>query len=175
MISLHGSPSSTGAARMLSVLRIVTGFLFIAHGTMKLFNYPPMPPGSPPIELMSQMGLAGVLETFGGAAVMLGLLTRPLAFLLAGEMAVAYFQVHFARGFLPAVNGGELAVLFCFIFLYLAFAGGGAWSLDAFIVGRRGELTSDAIVPARIVQAEPGSFRRPSRRRKGNAEVEGPR
>lgn len=175
MIALQGSPSSPWSARILSVLRLVTGFLFIAHGTMKLFNYPPMPPGSPPIELMSQMGLAGILETFGGAAVLLGLLTRPVAFLLAGEMAVAYFQVHFSRGFLPAVNGGELAVLFCFIFLYLAFAGGGPWSLDALIAGRHSAATRDSVANTRTTQPEPGSFRRPSRRRRGNAEVQEPR
>jgi putative oxidoreductase len=166
MLSLLGTPSSAWAGRMLSVLRIVTGFLFIAHGTMKLFNYPPMPPGAPPIELMSQMGLAGVLETVGGAAILLGLFTRPVAFLLAGEMAVAYFQAHFPHGFLPAVNGGELAVLFCFIFLYLSFAGGGLWSVDAIIARRRAEVPKDASTPRRTDQMEPASFRDRARRRK---------
>jgi putative oxidoreductase len=166
MLSLLGAPSSTWAGRMLSVLRILAGFLFIAHGTMKLFNYPPMPPGSPPIALMSQMGLAGILETFGGAAILLGLLTRPVAFLLAGEMAVAYFQAHFPRGFLPAVNGGELAVLFCFIFLYLTFAGGGPWSVDAIVARRRAEVPQDSSYPRRTDQMEPASFRDRRRRRK---------
>jgi len=82
---------------------------------------------------MSQMGLAGILETFGGLAILLGLLTRPLAFLLAGEMAVAYFQAHFPKSIYPTVNGGEPAVLYCFVFLYLVFVGAGPWSIDAMV------------------------------------------
>jgi putative oxidoreductase len=117
---------------MLSVLRIVAGLLFMLHGTQKLFGFPPgQMPGT--VELMSQMGLAGILEVFGGAAIVLGLLTRPVAFLLSGEMAVAYFQAHFPRGFYPTSNGGDPAVLYCFIFLYFVFAGAGAWSIDAMI------------------------------------------
>jgi putative oxidoreductase len=136
-MSIFEASHSRWTGRMLSILRIVAGFLFLVHGTMKLFNHPPMPPGSPPIELMSQMGVAGILETFGGAAILLGLLTRVIAFLLAGEMAVAYFQVHFPQGFLPVVNGGEPAVLFCFIYLYLVFAGAGPWSVDALLARRK--------------------------------------
>lgn len=115
--------------RLLSLLRIVAAFLFIAHGTQKLFGMPAPPPMV--IPLMSQAGLAGVLETFGGTLLLLGLFTRPVAFVLAGEMAVAYFQGHAPRGSWPLLNGGELAVLYCFIYLYLAATGGGPWSLDA--------------------------------------------
>jgi putative oxidoreductase len=111
-----------------SVLRIVVAFLFIAHGMQKLVGFP----GSrPPVALLSLLGLASVLETFGGALVLLGLFVRPVAFLLAGEMAVAYFMGHAPNGFWPLLNRGEPAVLFCFIFLYLAAAGPGPWSLDA--------------------------------------------
>jgi putative oxidoreductase len=164
------APPSRWAGRMLSVLRIVSGFLFIAHGTMKLFNYPPMPPGSPPIELTSQMGLAGILETFGGSAIICGLLTRPVAFLLSGEMAVAYFQVHFPKGLLPAVNGGELAVLFCFIFLYLSFAGPGPWSLDAMIGRQSATSIAGSAPPWRTARSDP-DFRRTKRRSSDRAEV----
>jgi putative oxidoreductase len=86
---------------------------------------------------MSQMGLAGVLETFGGALIVVGLLTRPVAFVLAGEMAVAYFLAHHPLSFFPVSNGGEPAVLYCFTFLYLMLAGGGPWSVDALLSGRR--------------------------------------
>jgi putative oxidoreductase len=124
---------------MLSVLRIVVGVFFMLHGTMKFFGFPPLPGGAvmPPFGLLSQLGIAAILETFGGLAILLGLFTRPIAFLLAGEMAVAYFQVHFPQGFWPASNGGEPAALFCFIFLYFAFAGGGEWSIDAMIARRK--------------------------------------
>jgi putative oxidoreductase len=114
---------------LLSVLRIVAAFLFIAHGTQKLFGWPVDEPG-PTAPLLSLMGLAGVLETFGGLLLLVGLFTRPIAFLLAGEMAVAYFMAHAPRGFWPVLNRGEAAVLFCFLFLYLAAAGPGPWSLD---------------------------------------------
>ena len=124
-------------SRMLSILRIVAAAMFITSGTMKLFNYPPMPPGMPPIQLMSQAGLAGILEVFGGLAILLGLFTRPVAFILAGEMAVAYFQVHFPQSFWPTINMGQPAVLYCFIFLYLVAAGPGIWSIDAMLAARR--------------------------------------
>jgi putative oxidoreductase len=124
------------SARMLSVFRLVIGLVFITHGTAKLFGFPAGAAPSPTVELMSQRGLAGVLEAFGGTAIALGLFTRPVAFLLAGEMAVAYFQVHFPRSFFPTVNGGVSALLYCFIFLYLCVAGGGPWSLDAVLTGR---------------------------------------
>ena len=116
-----------------SLLRIVTGLLFMQHGVQKLFGLlvPPDRPwtGAPP--MFSQFWFAGVLETFGGALIVLGLFTRPVALLLAGEMAVAYFQAHFPRSFWPIQNMGEPAVLFCFIYLYLFAAGAGPWSIDA--------------------------------------------
>jgi putative oxidoreductase len=123
---------------MLSVLRIVVGAVFISFGTMKLFNYPPMPTGMPPIPLMSQLGLAGTLEVFGGLLILIGLFTRPLSFVLAGEMAVAYFQGHYPHSFWPSVNMGTPAILFCFIYLYFVFAGGGPWSVDAMIARSKG-------------------------------------
>jgi putative oxidoreductase len=125
------------SARLLSVLRIVTAFLFMAHGTQKLFGWPSTEPQQT-VNLMSLMGLAGVLETFGGLLLLLGLLTRPVAFLLSGEMAFAYFMAHAPRGFWPILNRGEVVVLFCFIFLYFAAVGAGPWSLDAARARSRG-------------------------------------
>jgi putative oxidoreductase len=119
--------------RVLSVLRIVVGLLFMEHGLSKLFNFPH---GSLHPTFPSLLFVAGVLECFGGALVALGLLTRPVAFLLSGEMAIAYFKVHAPRSFFPLQNQGEGAVLYCFIFFYLFVAGGGAWSLDR-LRGRR--------------------------------------
>ena len=125
----------------LSILRIVAALIFMQHGSQKLFHYPPTGAPGPvmPLVLMSQTGLAGILEFFGGLCILLGFLTRPVAFLLSGEMAIAYFQVHAPRAFLPIVNRGELAVVLCFVFLYFAFAGGGTWSIDALIRSRRAE------------------------------------
>lgn len=124
-----GSVVATWAPRLLSVLRIVTGFLFMLHGAQKLFGFPaPMPGGGP--TLMSLIGVGGILEFFGGLMILLGLFTRPVAFILSGLMAVAYFMAHAPAGFWPLLNRGELAVLYCFIFLYLAAAGGGPWSVD---------------------------------------------
>ena len=117
------------APRLLSILRIVAAFLFIAHGTQKLFGFPVLEP-KPTVELFSLFGLAGVIELVGGLLLLVGLLTRPVAFLLSGEMAVAYFMAHLPRSFWPILNNGEHTVLFCFLFLYLAAAGGGEWALD---------------------------------------------
>ena len=117
--------------RLLSALRIVAAFLFMAHGAQKLFAWPVAEPRDP-VPLISIIGLAGVLEVFGGLLLLLGLFTRPVAFLLAGEMAVAYFLRHATQGFWPILNQGELAALYCFLFLYLAAVGPGPWSLDAF-------------------------------------------
>src|SRR4051812_43322715 len=100
---------------MLSVLRIVVAATYMLHGTQKLFNWPPSAVPLGALDLMSQRGIAGVLETFGGFAVLIGLFTRPVAFLLCGEMAVAYFQVHLPRSIWPILNGGDNALLFCFI------------------------------------------------------------
>jgi putative oxidoreductase len=131
-----GSKWAAWGPRLRSVLRIVAAFMFIQPGTMKLFAFPiGVPPNGGTVPLMSQAGLGGVLEVFGGALLLVGLFTRPVAFLLAGEMAVAYFQYHFPKGFWTVVNGGQPAVLYCFIWLYLSAAGAGPWSLDA----RRGK------------------------------------
>jgi putative oxidoreductase len=115
----------------LAALRIVAGLLFMEHGTMKLFNFPPSE-HSVGFQL-SLMGLAGVLEAFGGLLIVLGLFTRPVAFVLSGQMAVAYWMAHAPQGPFPAANMGDAAILFCFVFLYLVFAGPGALSLDAAI------------------------------------------
>jgi putative oxidoreductase len=124
------------APPLLSVLRIVSAFLFVAHGGQKLFGFPaPMPI---PVELLSLVGVAGMLEFWGGLLLFLGLFTRPVALILSGQMAVAYFMAHAPKGFWPLLNQGELAVLYCFIFLYLAAAGGGEWSLDR-VLTRRGK------------------------------------
>jgi putative oxidoreductase len=113
----------------LSILRIVAGLLFIEHGTQKLFLFP-AGRATEAVQLFSQIGLAGVLETVGGLAILLGLFTRPVAFILAGEMAFAYFMVHARSSQFPVNNGGDAAILFCFVFLYLVFAGAGPLSLD---------------------------------------------
>lgn len=117
--------------RLLSILRVVTAFLFMEHGAQKLFGFPG--PDKAPVELFSLMGMAGILEFFGGLLVLLGLFTRPVAFLLSGQMAVAYFMAHAPKGFWPILNQGELAVLYCFVFLYFFAAGGGSWSVDRFL------------------------------------------
>jgi len=117
--------------RVLSVLRIVAAFLFMAHGTQKLFGFPAGPKPGPTFPLASLMGSAGLLEFVGGLLLLLGLFTRPVAFVLSGMMAVAYFKAHSPAGFWPILNRGELAALYCFVFLYFVFAGGGAWSLDS--------------------------------------------
>lgn len=123
----------------LAVLRIVTALTFMAHGTQKLLGFPASQMG--PTELFSLMGLAGILEIFGGAAILLGLFTRPVAFVLSGMMAYAFWFVHVPMmgqgNIIPAANGGDGAVLFCFVFLYLVFAGPGAWSLDQMRTARR--------------------------------------
>jgi len=118
-----------GSPYVLSILRIVTAFLFMAHGSKKLFAFPSAEPAQA-VQLISLMGLAGALELFGGVLILLGLFTRPVAFLLSGQMAVAYVMAHAPKGFWPLVNKGELAVLYCFLFLYFFAAGGGPWSLD---------------------------------------------
>ena len=117
--------------RILSVLRIIVGLLYMQHGLFKIFGFPPGPSPAKPFVLMSLVpGLAGLLELIGGALVTAGLFTRIAAFILSGEMAVAYFMAHAPRGFFPYSNGGSLAVLYCFVFLYLAFAGPGPWAVD---------------------------------------------
>lgn len=122
------------APRVLSILRIVSALLFFEHGSAKLFGFPPsdMSP-----EVMSLSWIAGVLEVVGGALLALGLFTRPVAFILSGQMAVAYWMAHAPNSFFPLLNHGDAAVLFCFIFLYFVFAGGGPWSLDALLRGKK--------------------------------------
>ena len=115
------------APRVLSILRIVAAVLFFEHGTQKLLGFPP----GHSAQLLSLSGAAGVLELVGGALLTLGLFTRPVAFFLSGEMAFAYWMVHAPKSFFPVLNGGDAAILYCFIFLYLVFAGPGPWSLDA--------------------------------------------
>jgi putative oxidoreductase len=116
--------------RALSVLRIVAGLMIIEHGMAKLLGWPVVPAFAK-LQLLSQLGVAGCIELIGGALVTVGLFTQPVAFILSGEMAVAYFMVHAPRGFYPLLNGGTLAIMYCFAFLYLSTAGAGPWSLDA--------------------------------------------
>ena len=117
------------ALRLLSVLRIMTGLLLLQHGTTKYLNFPVGPMNNATPTTMS--GAAGLLELVGGVLLIIGLFTRPVAFILSGMCAVAYFYSHAPRGFFPILNGGELAALYSFVLLYLAAAGGGAWSADA--------------------------------------------
>jgi putative oxidoreductase len=121
------------APYLLSLLRIVAALMFMQAGTVKLFGWPMSPPegGSP--ALMSQIGIGAMLEFVGGALLLVGLFTRPVAFILSGEMAVAYFQFHFPNGFWPVVNQGQPAVLYCFIWLYFSARGAGPLSLDAML------------------------------------------
>ena len=138
----------TWAPRLLSVLRIIAGFLLMQHGLQKVFGMlrPPAAPGSPPpagFDPFSLVGVAGVLELVGGLLLIVGLFTRPVAFILSGLMAVAYFMVHAPQGFWPVLNKGELAALYSFVFLYLAAAGGGEWSLDRLL--RRDEPAHPAL------------------------------
>jgi putative oxidoreductase len=121
--------TSIWAPRMLSILRIMTALLFLEHGTQKLLGFPPS--ANPGPALLSLLGIQGVIEVVGGVLLALGLFTRPAAFVLAGDMAVAYFMAHAPRGFFPVLNGGDAAILYCFVFLYLVLAGPGPWSLDA--------------------------------------------
>ena len=124
MTSLYSS-LDRGRPYVLSIVRIVVALLFLQHGLQKYFNFPSAGPQMRPI-----LYVQGVIEIVGGILLLLGVYTRVVAFILAGDMAVAYFMAHFPRSFFPAVNGGDAAVLYCFIFLYIFFAGGGPWSLD---------------------------------------------
>jgi putative oxidoreductase len=120
------------SAVLLSVLRIVAGLLFVQHGSAKLLHVPSQPMFAH-VQLMSLIGVQGILELVGGGLLTIGLFTRPVAFILAGDMAVAFFMVHFPKNWLPILDGGDLAVLFCFTFLYLCVAGPGPWSVDALL------------------------------------------
>ena len=128
MIDAH-TLSKVWAPWLLAALRIVSALLFLEHGLVKVLGFPAgAEPG--PQALLSLFGIAGLIEAVGGVLLLIGLLTRPVAFLLAGEMAVGYSMVHAPTNFYPAINGGDAAILFCFVFLYLAAAGPGAWSID---------------------------------------------
>ncbi len=123
--------ATTWAPRALSLLRIFAGLLFLEHGLQKLISFPTGLPNGMHAPPGSLLWFAGIIETVGGILVALGLLTRPAAFIMSGEMAIGYFMIHAPHSFFPAMNGGDAAILFCFIFLYLAAAGGGEWSVDA--------------------------------------------
>lgn len=116
------------SAQLYAILRIVAGLMFAMHGSQKLFG---IPGGKPPVEIASMMGAAGIIELVAGIMIAIGLLTSIAAFIASGEMAVAYFMAHAPNGSLPILNQGELAVLYCFLFLYFAAAGSGIWSVDA--------------------------------------------
>jgi putative oxidoreductase len=136
-----GAKWSAAAPIFQSLLRIVSAFMFMLAGTSKLFAFPVgVPPNGGTVPFASEAGIGGALEVFGGALLLLGLFTRPVAFLLSGEMAVAYFQFHFPSSFWPTVNGGVPAALYCFIWLFFSAAGPGPWSLDAMRSPKHGPL-----------------------------------
>ena len=122
------------SAQLLSVLRIMSGLLFLQHGTTKYLSFPVSKHTG--VEPFSMGGIAGMFELVGGVLIVLGLFTRPVAFLLSGLMAVAYFYAHAPKGFFPLLNGGELAIMYCFVFLYLSARGGGPWSVDSWRAGK---------------------------------------
>lgn len=133
---MNGPIPSSWSSLLLSAVRIVAAFSYMTHGTQKLFGLPSNEPRAG-VELLTRMGAAGMIETFGGALLLLGLFTRPVAFLCSGQMAAAYFIAHAGRSFWPLLNGGELATVYCFLFLFLAAAGAGPISLDALRSGKR--------------------------------------
>ena len=122
--------------RILSIFRIMYGLLFLEHGTSKILHFP-QATNSHALEIFSLGGISGLLELVGGLLLAIGLFTRPVAFIAAGEMAVAYFMVHAPQGFFPLLNLGELAILYCFAFLLMAAAGGGSWSVDEYLRSRQ--------------------------------------
>lgn len=132
MMTQTGSQMS---AQTRSVLRIVAALLFLQHGSAKLLHVPYQAMFAQ-LHVMSLLGVQGVIELVGGALLAIGFCSRPVAFILCGDMAVAYFKAHFPKNWLPIVNGGDLAVLFCFTFLYLCVAGPGPWSVDALLRSR---------------------------------------
>ena len=136
MAFANNNPQLT--SRALSVLRIVSAYLLIQHGTAKLLGFPHVAYFDG-LQVLSLIGFAGILELFGGALLLVGLFTRPVSFVLSGLLAFAYFIGHASKGFVlsPMLNGGESAVLFCFVFLFMAAAGGGAWSIDALRASRK--------------------------------------
>jgi putative oxidoreductase len=135
----------TWEPRMLSILRIMVGLLYMEHGLAKILDFPHQPNHTPYALFTLNPGFQGLLELVGGLLLALGLFTRCVAFVLAGDMAVAYFMAHAPRGFFPLLNGGELAIVYCFVFLYFWVAGGGEWSLDRL----RAPASSSALSPSR--------------------------
>src|SRR5215470_12308731 len=131
--------------RILSILRIIVGLLYTEHGLAKILDFPHQPTHAPYALFTLNPGLQGLLELLGGLLLALGLFTRTVAFILAGNMAVAYFMVHAPRGFFPLLNGGELAIVYCFVFLYFWVAGGGEWSFDHL----RAPAAGSALSPSR--------------------------
>jgi putative oxidoreductase len=131
--------------RVLSVLRIMTGLLFTEHGTMKFFNFPAAMPG-PPGSLPGIIIAAGIIELLAGCLIAVGLFTRPAAFIASGSMAAAYFMAHAPKSFWPVVNQGDAAILFCFVFLYLVFAGPGPWSLDSLLRRSRNDAAASTAI-----------------------------
>ena len=127
---MHPDSLTRWSPQMLSILRIIAALLLLQYGGAKLLGFPPVQMFQG-IQLFSLYGVAGLLELVGGALLLIGLFTRPVAFVLSGEMAAAYFIGHFPKGFIPLLNGGNEAVIYCFVFLYFAFAGPGPWSADA--------------------------------------------
>jgi putative oxidoreductase len=128
------------APRMLSILRMVAALIFLAHGTQKLLGFPPSP--NPLPAAMTLSWFAGLIELVGGPLLFLGLFTRPVAFVLSGEMAFAYWMAHAPQSIYPLLNRGDSAILYCFVFLYLVFAGPGPWSLDHALWGSRRQSTA---------------------------------
>ena len=135
MAPLSSATLNLWAPRVLSILRIVAGLIFVAHGTQKLIGFPAGEGPGP--EFLTFMWIGGLIELVTGALLILGLFTRPAAFLASGEMAVAYWMFHAPQSPFPANNGGDAAILYCFVFLYLVFAGPGPWSLDSLLARRR--------------------------------------
>ncbi|HET8797343.1 MAG TPA: DoxX family protein [Thermoanaerobaculia bacterium] len=138
-MSIFEPAPSPWPERMLAIFRIVAAAIFITSGTLKLFGWPPPPMQMPPIPFLSQIWIGAAMEVAGGALILIGWLTRPVSFILAGEMAVAYFQFHAQQSFYPTTNQGIPAILYCFLFLYLMVAGAGAWSVDGTIAAKRRE------------------------------------
>jgi putative oxidoreductase len=128
-------PRAVSAFSVLSILRIFTGLELLEHGTGKILGFPVVPNWAH-VQITSLTGLGGLIELVGGILFTIGLFTRPVAFILSGFTAVAYFMAHAGKGFYPVLNGGELAALYCFVFLYFVFAGAGPWSVDA-VIGRK--------------------------------------
>ena len=146
---MNSTMAADWAPRLLSVLRIITAVLFVQHGTQKWLAFPVARPT--PTEFWSLSGAAGLMELVGGVLLLFGVFTRPVSFVLSGLMAFAYFLAHAPQAFWPIVNRGELAVLYCFVFLYLAAAGGGPWSVDEWLrrSNRAGATQTDADTSAR--------------------------